>query len=194
MKSSGSVVVMMLFVMGSAAILCAEDSEAELRRLRAENKLLKNEVKRLRGEVAGLKKRILKEPLFRLPDAWRNKDPKHSAELRGAIEQQQSTVKRQARGAAAELSEAKRKRIYRELGEAHDRATGEANRRYPVPHPGQPGYSLARWKDLHEKNRKLDRELSERYELDIATSHGISQKEADKIYAEGVDNMWPPLP
>lgn len=87
-----------------------------------------------------------------------------------------------------ELSEAKRKEIYKALIKASDRAEAEADRRYPWPSPND-SHAVANEK-IRKNTEALDA-LTEKYKSEVAKRYGITQEQRKQINWEGTLKEWP---
>ncbi|HUT29936.1 MAG TPA: zinc ribbon domain-containing protein [Sedimentisphaerales bacterium] len=89
------------------------------------------------------------------------------------------------------LSEAKRKEIYKALIAASDRAEAEAERRYPWPGPN---HSQAEAEEQIRKNAEALDTLREEYKSEVAANYGITQEQRKEINWEGDLKEWPMPP
>lgn len=86
------------------------------------------------------------------------------------------------------LSEAKRKEIYKALIKAADRAEAEADRKYPWPKPND---SRAKADEKIRKNAEALDALAEKYKSEVAKRYGITQEQRKEINWEGTLKEWP---
>jgi len=89
------------------------------------------------------------------------------------------------------LSESKRKEIYKALIKASDRAEAEADRRYPWPSPND-SHTVATEK-IRKNTEALDT-LTEKYKSEVAKRYGITQEQRKEINWEGTLKEWPMPP
>jgi len=89
------------------------------------------------------------------------------------------------------LSESKRKEIYKALIAASDRAEAEADRRYPWPGPND---SQATANEKIRKNAEALDALSEKYKSEVAKRYSITQEQRKEINWEGTLKEWPMPP
>jgi PIN domain nuclease of toxin-antitoxin system len=87
-----------------------------------------------------------------------------------------------------ELSEAKRKEIYKALIMAADRAEAEADRKYPWPNPND---SRAIADEKIRRNAEALDALTEKYKSEVAQRYGITQEQRKEINMEGTLKEWP---
>lgn len=87
----------------------------------------------------------------------------------------------------ARLSEDQRRAIYYEIAEANDRATAEANLRYPENPQGGTKAFIRRI----GKRNQLEEDLIKRYETGVARRHRLTYREVRGIRYEGMMNHWP---
>jgi len=90
------------------------------------------------------------------------------------------------------LSENERKKVYRELGEAEDRADAEVQAMHPFPNPLDPAYSAARSKAQLQKQIQALGPLTKKYRAEVAQRHGITEKALRAITVEGFQENWSP--
>lgn len=97
-------------------------------------------------------------------------------------------------GAKAEekfgLSEEKRQAVWREIFLAEDRASDEAERRFPLPDPGRRGYSESYALEQLKKQATLSNTLEKEYKDEVAKKYGLTQEQLDQIAVEGVTKKW----
>jgi hypothetical protein len=85
------------------------------------------------------------------------------------------------------VGEKQRRSIYYEIGVANDRATAEAERKYPdILNAGQKVMI-----DQIGKRNQLEEDLIKRYETSIAKKHRLTYAEVQAIRSEGMRAHWP---
>lgn len=89
-------------------------------------------------------------------------------------------------GETSKLDESTRKQICYDLALAQDKATNEADQKYPIDISSNPNA-----KDNVEANSKLVRELTDKYEADVREQYSIDKDTQASIVAECVENDWP---
>jgi len=89
------------------------------------------------------------------------------------------------------LSEATRKQIWIEIVKAEDRATKDAEQRYPLPSPSKPGYSQSAARKRIEQQIDLQWKLNDKYKNELAKKHGLTLEQLKEIGTEGVTKEWP---
>jgi hypothetical protein len=90
-----------------------------------------------------------------------------------------------------DLSESKRKEIFKALIMAADRAEAEADRMYPWPSPND---SQAKATEQIRKNAETLESLTEKYKSEVAKRYGITQEQRKEINMEGIMKDWPMPP
>jgi len=84
------------------------------------------------------------------------------------------------------LTEETRRRIFKGIVAAEDRAHAEAEKRYPT------NIMAAGYKPANpEKNIDLSRKLQAKYKAAMRAKYGISEEAQNKIAAEGLTENWP---
>jgi len=90
------------------------------------------------------------------------------------------------------MSEARRREIWRDIIKAGDRATLEAEERFPM-RKGEVIDSLSNDAYIRRtgQNIELEEALRGKYKKEVAHSHGITMEQLDAISAEGIEKDWP---
>lgn len=89
------------------------------------------------------------------------------------------------------LSESKRKEIFREIIIAERQADAEAQRMYPLPDPSKYGYSQAKASKQLEKQVEALKTLTKKYTSEVAERHRITQEQLNNVSVEGITKNWP---
>jgi hypothetical protein len=89
------------------------------------------------------------------------------------------------------LEESTRKEVFREIVTAEDRAMAQAQRLFPLPVAGNPGYSQEKGLEQLMKQGKTYNTLSENFKSELAKRYGITSEQLGKISVEGVTKNWP---
>lgn len=89
------------------------------------------------------------------------------------------------------LTEVKRRRIYKEIVDAEDRAQAEADRQYPIS--GRTTWDLSRseLRSRIDKNIELMRHLEEEYKNDLMKKYSLTREQLKEITFEGFEENWP---
>lgn len=90
-----------------------------------------------------------------------------------------------------DLSEAKRKEIFRAIVTAEDRADVDAQRMYPLPDPSRPGYSQSTASAQMMQQAEALNALTAKYKSEIADRYGITEEQLRQITVEGITKNWP---
>lgn len=86
------------------------------------------------------------------------------------------------------LTEEERRKIFRELVKAEDRATRKANQKYPID---MNCVSPEQAKANVEPNGEMATRLTEKFTREVREKYGISEETADEITAEAFQENWP---
>lgn len=88
------------------------------------------------------------------------------------------------------LSEAKRKEVFRAASLAEVRADAEAQRLYPVPDHLKPGYSKVAAIEQVRKQVEVRGALRQEYRAEVAKTYGITLAELHGICVEALKKNW----
>lgn len=89
------------------------------------------------------------------------------------------------------FTEAKRRRIFKEIVAVEDKAQAEADRKYPISGRTVWGLSKSELRSQIDKNIDLMRHLEKQYKKELSKKYGLIQEQLKKISLEGVVEMWP---
>lgn len=89
------------------------------------------------------------------------------------------------------FTEAKRRRIFKEIVAVEDKAQAEADRKYPISGRTVWGLSKSELRSQIDKNIDLMRHLEKQYKKELSKKYGLTQEQLKKISLEGVVERWP---
>ena len=112
-------------------------------------------------------------------------EPKSTGDAK--LDQTMGTDQAAWKAAQEKVGEKDTRGIYYEIGSANDRATAEAERKYPdILNAGQQAMI-----DQIGKRNQLEEDLTKRYETAIAKKHRVTYEEVQAIKREGMLANWP---
>src|SRR5688572_25943221 len=124
-------------------------------------------------------------------------DPANAANIRNKASYVESiqvlSLPAPKRQASNRLPEFTRREIFNALVRAQDRATREAEARYPTDANKIPLEKIRTydWKAALAANHEYEETLNTRYEKELLQKYKISQAELDAVRVEGVEQHWP---
>lgn len=89
------------------------------------------------------------------------------------------------------LTEVKRRQIFKAIVAAEDKAQAEADKKYPVSGRSTWSLSKSELRSQIDKNIDLMRHLEEQYKKDLSKKYNLTKEKLKKISIEGVSERWP---
>ena len=91
------------------------------------------------------------------------------------------------------IPEKKRKQIFKEYVMAQDKASKEAEAKYPINASNIPMSQIRDydWKSMFAKNDDLGKRLTKKYEAAVLKKYGLTKEEMTKISEEALEENWP---
>ena len=90
-----------------------------------------------------------------------------------------------------DLSEAKRKEVFKAIASAEARSEADAKALYPIPSYDDPDYSDEKYNEFLHKQQQAAYDLDIKYKSDVAGKYGLTLEQMIWISVEGIKNSWP---
>jgi len=89
------------------------------------------------------------------------------------------------------FTEAERRKIFKEIVAAEDKAQAEADKKYPVSGRSTWGLSQSELRSQIDKNIDLVRHLEKQYKKELSKKYKLTKEKLKKISIEGISERWP---
>ena len=89
------------------------------------------------------------------------------------------------------LTEAERRKIFKEIAAAEDKAWAEADKKYPVSGRTVWDLSKSKLRSRMDRNTDLAQKLGDQYENELAKKYGLTREQLKQISIEGISERWP---